>query len=456
MVRPEPLPLKWDGDLMPENNMPSFHSEMTSTDTFYLQGEKLMKRDYVLSIPVLLVFAFCHAGSAEAEQAMAPQATPVATAVSQTHVEVSSTLLRFHHAVRLGNSNKNVVSSPFGAARIGEMLYDGAAGETKEALRQAFLTRETRANVCDNPETITKETENWYRLPNDKDLPFVSVDGIWAQKGFPFLPTYSDGLQKKFAPQIAEADFRANAEAETATINAWVAQATDGKIEALFERLNLETKLVLVNAISFHGKWDTPFDPNDTKAESFYSTPGNPVEMPFMRKTMRVGYQESQWGQSIEIPYENGRYSMVVILPPENRMLQELESQIHLDGTMEYSIELVDIRLPKFEMESEIDLRVVLTQMGAGVVFDSNAADFSAMSDSGGLYVGQAKQKVFIRVDEAGTEAVAATGAAVVLKSLPAPELTPKVFQADKPFLFVIWENTTHTPLFIGRFVGVP
>jgi len=411
-----------------------------------------MSKNLMTILFFLLGLTICGIGFAD-EKPVESDTPPTTTEPEEVVVTTTSYIMRFHRNVRDGNGmEKNVVASPFGAARIGEMLYDGAEGKTKTALRQAFLTTMTTTT---SKETTVEETENWFRLPKDeaKELPFVAVDGLWGQKDFPFLPIYIDGLRKKFAPEIAEADFSENAEAECARINNWVDKATAGRIEKLFEKIDSNTRLVLVNAIYFLGKWDTPFDPNETKSGPFQSVDGNHADVPFMHKTMRVGYQEGDWGQAIELPYEHNRCSMVVILPDKELSLDKLESRVRLSGDIELVSDLVDIRFPKFEIASDIDLNPVLTAMGAGIAFDRNEADFSPMSGSGGLYVGQAKQKVFVRIDESGTEAAAATGAAVGLKSVPTAEVPPKTFHADRPFLFMIRENTTNTPLFIGRFV---
>jgi len=402
---------------------------------------------YILTILLLLGWTISHAVVAD---------EPVA--VGQTKID--DYLMRFHRNVsEINETRENVVSSPLGTARIGEMLFDGADGKTKEALRQAFLTTTTRTTIKGE---VTKETENWFRLPKENAnlLPFVSVDGLWLQKGFAFLPTYVSGLQEKFAPEITEADFAENADAECTKINAWVAKATEGKIETLFEKVDADTKLVVANAISFHGQWDTPFDPKDTKTGPWVGglkSVGPPRRLmgPFMHKTMRVGYMENDVFQAVELPYERNLCSMIVILPRESdgqtKALKEVETLFQINTVSEMIPELVDIRLPKFEIESEIDLKAVLSAMGAEPAFDPAKADFSPMNGSGGLYVGQAKQKVFIRVDESGTEAAAATGAAVGLKSRPPEEVTPKTFHANRPFLFIIRENSTNTPLFIGR-----
>ncbi len=408
----------------------------------------------------LLSGASCYAETtpSNAEKPQQPGVAPTASGetVVTGQVRTDDFIMRFHRAVRDGNgTEKSVVSSPFGAARLGEMLYDGAVGKTKEALRQAFLTKQTRTTIKG---TTSVETVNWSRPSEEgsEKPPYVAVDGLWVQKGVSLLPTYIERLKEKFAPHVAEADFNEQTAAECDKINTWVENATQGRIAKLFADIDPTARLVLADAIYFQGKWAVPFDSTNTKPGPFQCETAKAVEVPFMSNTLRIGYRENDLYQAVELPYEQNRCSMVVILPRENRALKEVETAISIGPNLAMTPDQVDLQLPKFQIESDINLKTVLTTLDAGIVFDSKKADFTGMNGSGGLYVGQAAQKVFVCVDETGTEAAAASGAAVGLKSAVGGASPPKTFHANRPFLFLIRDNTTtpSTLLFIGRYVN--
>lgn len=354
----------------------------------------------------------------------------------------------FFDAVRDSKDpEKNVICSPFGASCIGEMLYWGATGSTRRTLVSVF-----------HPESGANESPKWLRIGKDADkMSYISVNGIWHQKDFAFLPTYIQKIRETFEPEIAEADFNGQAQVECDKMNAWVSKATNERITELFSQLDSKTRLVLVNAICFHGKWATPFAVDKTTTGDFHCIAEKKVEARFMKRTDRFLYGENETCQYLEMPYEQGLCSMFLVLPRSGQSLKAAEASLtvrEIDRIRDSMVlDRIDVRLPKFVFETEIDLKAALTAMGAGILFDSTKADFSRMDGSGSLAVDQAVQKVFISVDENGTEAAAATGAVVGLKSLPMSEERSKTFHADRPFFFLIRDNVNEIPLFVGRVV---
>ncbi|MDR0338301.1 MAG: serpin family protein [Planctomycetaceae bacterium] len=342
----------------------------------------------------------------------------------------------------------NTVVSPYGASCLGEMLMFGAEGETKQSLQNLFV-----------PSSQATKRTTWFHLPKnkEKELPLVSANGMWIQKGFPIRSAYTVTLQTLFDVNVTESDFTKNAAGECTKINAWIAAATENRITKLFETLDPQSRLVLVNTLNFQGKWAFPFNKSATKTGTFYCTKDKTVEVPLMQNTLRLNYIKNDLYQAVALPYEKNRCSMIIVLPNETTMLDQIErslNELSITGlTDKMILERVECTLPIFEIESEIDLKSVLTAMGAGIVFDSQKADFSGISSFEGLYVDRMIQKVLIRVDESGTEAVAGTGMNIVPKSANISETAPIIFRADHPFLFLIQDNTNRVPLFIGRYV---
>jgi serpin B len=328
------------------------------------------------------------------------------------------------------------------------MLMFGAEGETKQSLQNLFV-----------PSGQTSKRTKWFHLPKEqaKEFPLISVNGIWIQKGIPIRSAYTVTLQSLFNLNVTEADFAGHANEECSKINAWIANATNNKITKLFETLDPQSRIVLVNTLNFQGKWAIPFNKSATKTGTFYGAENKTTEVPLMQNVLRINYTKNNLYQAVGLPYEKNRCSMIIILPNETQQLNQIEKSLNEETVTklidQMILERVECTLPVFEIESDINLKSVLTKMGAGVVFDSQKADFSGISTIEGLYVDQMIQKVFIRVDESGTEAVAGTTANIVPKNASFPEAAPIIFRADHPFLFLIQDNTNRIPLFIGRYL---
>lgn len=379
-----------------------------------------------------------------------PKQEKTATENQSEKTPANDFLFRFYRIVRDQNGTENnTATSPYGTSCLGEMLMFGAEGETKQALQNLFV-----------PSGQASKRTEWFHLSkeNERELPLVTANGIWIQKGFPVRAAYTVTLQTLFNLKVTEADFANHASDECTKINAWIAGTTNNKITKLFESLDAQSRLILINTLNFQGKWAIPFNKSATKTGTFHCAENKTAEVPLMQNTLRLNYTKNDLYQAVAIPYEKNRCSMIIVLPHETSMLNQIETTLDEDSITKLIngmiLERVEVTLPVFEIESDIDLKSVLKKAGAGVVFDSQKADFSGISNVEGLCVEQMIQKVFLRVDESGTEAVAGTGANIVPKSANFPEVSPLIFRADHPFLFLIRDNTNGVPLFIGRFVA--
>ncbi|MDR2441082.1 MAG: hypothetical protein LBE12_17110 [Planctomycetaceae bacterium] len=359
-------------------------------------------------------------------------------------------LFRFYRTVcdHFG-ADSNTTVSPYGVSCLGEMLMYGSEGETKQALQNLFV-----------PSGQGSKRTTWFHLSKEQEweLPLSVANGMWIQKGFPVRSAYTVTLQSLFQLRVTEADFTNHASEECTKINAWIAGATNNKITKLFESLDTQSRIVLVNTLNFHGKWAIPFDKSATKLGTFYCTGNKTVEVPLMQNTLRLSYTKNDLYQAVSIPYEKNRCSMIIILPNAASTLDQVEKTLNEDSVSKLVggmiLERVELTLPVFEIESDIDLKPILGKTGTGIVFDSQKADFSGMSNVEGLYVDRMLQKVFLRVDESGTEAVAGAGADIVPKGVEISAISPLIFCADHPFLFLIRDNSNGIPLFIGRYVA--
>jgi serpin B len=359
-------------------------------------------------------------------------------------------VFRFHRSVQtVTGTETNMVTSPYGVSSLGEMLTLGAAGETQKKLQTIFV-----------PQDGKSKRTTWLRLPENKtdESPITSTNGIWIEKSFSVRQTYTETLRSRFNVSVTAADFEHNNVEECNKINSWVSQSTNNKITKMFDSFDQQTRLVLVNTLNFQGKWAIPFDKTKTKQDKFYGLKNQTSTVPFMQNTLRLNYLKSDKYQTAAIPYSRNQYSMIIVLPNDKISLSEVENTLNETALTKMlndsTIENIELVLPTFTIESEINLKPVLVNMGAEIIFDRQKAEFTGISETEGLCVDQITQNVIIRVDESGTEAAAGSGAAVVPKSNTSNEAKPINFRADRPFLFLIRDNVNGVPVFTGRYVG--
>jgi len=268
------------------------------------------------------------------------------------------------------------------------------------------------------------------------------------------MPEYISIAEKHYGAGLKEVDFIYHTEEARSTINRWVEGKTEGKIVDLMGPGVLDplTRLVLTNAIYFKGQWEQQFRPEQTAEAPFRLSTGKQVIVPFMHQVATFRYGETGGTQVLELPYRGNELAMAVLLPKPDSSLAELEAALRTDGVESIlealSPTLVDVSIPRFKFEAELSLNGYLKQLGMVDAFDDNIADFSGMSDMF-LYITHVLHKAFIEVNEEGTEAAAATAVVVGTKSIRLDP--PKVFMADRPFVFLIRDVRTGSILFIGR-----
>ncbi|KAK0084673.1 hypothetical protein PV326_006199, partial [Microctonus aethiopoides] len=243
-----------------------------------------------------------------------------------------------------------------------------------------------------------------------------------------------------------------NAEQSASIINSWCGQNTGGKIPKIIEAGDLnQAKLVMINAIYFKGDWENPFNSHETI--SFHISNTNSVPIKMMCKLGEYNSDKILNGaaQYIELPYKtdepNNKFSMYVILPVGNNRLDDIIDKIFKIEFVKLNSKKIETQLcmPKFKIESNLDLIPVLKKMGISSMF-RDSANFSRMTDDN-VKISKIIQKAFISVDENGSEAAAVTGVSI----LPLSMNRPRVIIVDKPFISVIVSKATGTPLFWAR-----
>jgi serpin B len=356
---------------------------------------------------------------------------------------------------KLKEKGGNLFYSPYSISLALAMTYAGARGETAQQMADAlqFMLEQDRlhpafnwldAELASRGEGAAGKDGEGFRLN--------VVNAIWGQKDYEFLPSFLDVLAENYGAGLRILDFITETEKSRLAINDWVSDQTEERIEDLIPQgaIDALTRLVLTNAIYFNAAWENPFNEDITADGPFYLLDGGQVTVPMMKQTESFGYTEGEGYQAVELQYDGGELSMVILLPASGDfgVFEEgLQAQQVCDIISGLQLTEVALTMPQFEFDSEFSLKDTLAEMGMPIAFSSNA-DFSGMTDNRELFISDVVHKAFVAVDEAGTEAAAAT--AVIMKLTAVPEPPVKV-TIDRPFIFLIRDIDTGAILFVGR-----
>jgi len=343
----------------------------------------------------------------------------------------------------------NFMISPASVYLALAMTLNGADTTTRDAMLATLAAQGLTV------EDVNRAARSWITgLNRASEGTTVSItNSIWFDQDFvpfqPFLQANAD----YFSAAAHKLDFKDPKTLDV--INDWVSQATNGRIEQIIDQIRPDSVMFLINAIYFLADWESPFEKSDTRPQVFQAPDGE-VEVDFMHRTGAMNFYQMDRATGIGLPYKDGRFAFFAVLPDEGldaRAWLAGQDPAHLfgkvtSGLRQDSIE-VDLALPKFESRYEDSLLNELSQLGMDIAFQPDQADFSQMIDSHEkiLYIGEVKHKSFVRVDEKGTEAAAATSVEMRVTSMPYSE-HQIVF--DRPFVYGIIDLETGLPLFAG------
>jgi len=348
------------------------------------------------------------------------------------------------------NEDGNMFYSPYSISAALAMTYEGAKGQTANEMKSVFYFPEEdilRPNFAAIYNDINKE---------NKEYELKTGNALWAQKDYPFLGEYMDGVENYYGGKATMLDFVKETEKSRQTINSFTEEQTKDKIKDLIPKGYLDemTRLVLTNAIYFKGIWEWEFDKTDTHEQDFHITSIDIVKTPIMSmnpEDAKFNYAQTEDLQILELPYKGDKISMLILLPTEN--LDSIESSLTVEKLNGYKSQMKEtklssISLPKFEFDSKYFMKNTLISLGMPTAF-SDDADFSGMIGKKDLYISNVIHQAYVAVDEKGTEAAAAT-AVIMFESFAMPM---NIFRADHPFVFIIQEKDTGNILFLGRVV---
>ena len=385
--------------------------------------------------------------------------SPSVAQADMAELVAGNSALAFDLYQLLREGEGNLFHSPYSISVALAMTYAGARGETQQQM--AETVRFTFAQDRLHPAFNALDLELARRGEggegrDDEGFRLNIVNAIWGQKGYKFLNEFLDVLAVNYGAGLRLLDFVKAPEESRVTINDWGSEQTEGRIEDLIPQGVIDelTRLVLTNAIYFNAAWLDPFEEDQTQDDPFYLLDGGEVTVPMMRQTEHFSYAEGEGYQAVELPYVGSELSMVILLPRRGEY-EGFEGS--LDAARAAAIlrnlvhKRVALTLPKFEIESGFRLRDTLVAMGMPAAF-SHDADFSGMTGNRDLFISDVIHKAFVSVDEAGTEAAAAT--AVVMEMMAPKPGGPVEVTVDRPFVFLIRDIETGTLLFVGRVVN--
>jgi serpin B len=297
----------------------------------------------------------------------------------------------------------------------------------------------------------------------DKEAPASQLrlaNALWAERRYPFDTNYLERVRRHFRARLDTLDFSNRPEPAREVINHWVETQTCNRIKDLIPPglIDRMTRLVLTNTIYFQGSWEDLFPDHATKDRPFYLLDGDTVQVPQMWQAGDFDYVETDGMQLLSLPYRGHGLDMVVLLPTVNDGLSALEKRLTIGNLTGWLAglkhqEVVEVTLPKWKFESGIMLKEVLRSMGVKQAFLWPGAGFTGMSRTGQLCIDEVIHKALVAVDEKGTEAAAATAAAITIGERPLRKEPPKplTFTADHPFIFLIRHQASGAILFLGR-----
>jgi serine protease inhibitor len=369
----------------------------------------------------------------------------------------SSNAFAFDLYRRLGpGGDGNRAISPASVSTALSMAWAGARGGTAMQM-QSVLRFEAP------PDVVMQASGRLALALQDpaRGVVFRIANRMFGEKTCEFEPAYMDATRAAFGAALEPVDFKRAAEKSRLLINGWVEEKTEKRIRDLVPPggVDKEARLVLVNAIYFLGDWAEPFEKESTRPAPFTVSASQKKDVPTMHAVESFRFAARDASKAVELPYKGGQFSMLLVLPDADAGLPVLEATLtaeRLEGIVKsLAPTRVHVSLPKFEVDppGSLALGEVLAGLGMPDAFSPAQADFTAIANPPDprdrLFLSEVFHKAFVKVDEKGTEAAAATAA--VMARAAAAMAPPAEFKADHPFLFFIRDNATGMILFMGR-----
>jgi serine protease inhibitor len=419
----------------------------------------VITRRNVLALAAVAALAGCgrSAGESDLVRSDRPRAAdaPAAKAASVTAVSAFSAGL---YAALAQSAKGNVVCSPYSAALVLAMTAQGAKGVTAQQILKVLHSVDAAA-LADGMNSIGLDLATRSGSVPDPNggkarrIELAAANSLWGQSGLSWQKPFLDVLARDFGAGMRVVDYKTKTEAARSSINSWVSQQTAGRIPEVIAPgvLTTAARLTLANALYLKAPWQTQFVPGMTRRMAFHRLDGSTVganTMTEVEAAQRRFASGAGW-QAVDSAYAGGKLALAVVLPDAGHFAR-VEKSLTGDWLTQllaaFRPAMIWLKLPRWSSRTKVELREPLTGMGMPIPF-SDAADFSAMTSQEPLKISAMPQESFISVDEAGTEAAASTAGSMGMTG----GVSARWFFVDRPFLYVIHDVPTGTPLFIGR-----
>jgi serpin B len=381
-----------------------------------------------------------------------------APADPMTRVAQGSNAFGFDLYQRLRARSGNLTFSPASITTALAMTWAGARGETAAQMRQVLHFEGT-------PDEVMQASGKLATALQDPARPIVFriANRLFGEKTYKFETAYLDATRAAFGAPLEPVDFKGAPEPSRRLINGWVEEKTEKRIRDLVPQggVKADTRLALVNAIYFLGDWAEPFKKSATRPEPFFTSATEKKDVPTMHSGEYLRFARKEGWKALELPYKGGQMSMLLVLPDKVDGVAALESTLTAPGldaiVKSLASTKVIVSLPKFQVDppGSLPLGETLASMGMPVAFDRQRADFTGIANPPApqdrLVIAEVFHKAFVKVDEKGTEAAAATAVLMERAGAAPPREPPAEFKADHPFLFFIRDNQSGLLLFMGR-----
>ena len=371
------------------------------------------------------------------------------TAAQQAQVENSNEFAwKFFKEVSKGEQ-EDVFVSPLSVTYALGMLVNGAVGDTQKEILEGL---EFRSGKVDDINSLCHQL--MIESPKlDKSTQLSMANAVVVNKKIQLQPTFQNVVKKQYDALVASKDF--SSPATLSFINQWASDHTQGMVPKILERINPDGVSYLLNALYFKGIWYRQFDKKHTKKEAFTKADGTKSQVQMMHQKEQFLIGENEMYQTVVLPYGNGSYEMIVVLPREGKKLSDvlvaMNGKQWKDNLKATRFAEVDLKLPRFTSVYNRELNDVLKLLGMNAMFDPSKANLTKMS-AVSSFVSMVLQKAKIEVDEEGSKAAAVT--VVETLTTAAPPSRPIMVHANRPFMYAIAEHSTGTIFFMGTYQG--
>ena len=415
-------------------------------------------QDLFLLTSSILFFTNCEKDNTIPKSELIPRKDILLTRAEQKFINDNNIFaLELFKTVSQKEGHKSIVISPLAITIDLGMINNGAVGDTREEINKSIgfgngtvedfnmFCKSMLAQSSTVDPSITFETAN-----------AALVNSLF----FPLKSDFIKAIEDNFSAEVINKDFAK--EDIKGLINRWCDKKTKGMIkELIHEPVSSDEYAHFLTGTYFKGIWSNQFKKRDTEKGQFTCEDGNKLELIMMHQ--KSGFKMASIKglcSVIVLPYGNGAYRMTILLPIEGKTISDIMRDLDSESWMTITnylgrigVEDVDLKLPVFETDFEVDLKETLIDMGINKAFTD--ADFSAMTDEKGVYLNKVQHKAHIKVDEQGSE-VAAVVDVATMGGMSLIPFQPKVreFHANKPFIYAITEVSSGALFFLGQFVG--